>query len=84
MDQRLARAKADEILARAYHDAAFLEQLIRDPRGVLLAAGVPAAEIDDEAIKQARAERGDVEGYTYTVSWLTCCCIRTSCCLQFS
>ena len=83
MDHQEARTKADEILARMQTDDAFRQQVASDPRGALTTAGVPSGEVDEEALKLGSAGGGEVQGYTYTAALLTCCCIRTSCCIVY-
>lgn len=56
-DAEQARTMATQITARAQSDPAFKQQLLTDPRATLLAAGLPAAAVD-EAIPDE-----DVIGY---------------------
>lgn len=64
-DVATARSVADQIVRRATADAAFREQLQRDPAGVMRQAGLPAvavAELSRELVIDGRSLAGGGDG----------------------
>jgi hypothetical protein len=62
-----ARVKLDAVVARAKGDGSYMQQIKANPRGTLLAAGLPDGMIDD-VLREENA--GDVSGYMRC--WFTC------------
>jgi len=57
------RAMAEAIATRIERDPGFAQQIRDDPKGALLAAGVPEAQINDELFR-AIEKTDDVSGYS--------------------
>jgi hypothetical protein len=57
------RATAETVVARIEQDPDFAQQIRDDPKGALLAAGVPEARINDELLR-AIEKTDDVSGYS--------------------
>jgi len=55
------RAKAREIVNRMKSDSGFAAQVDQDPKGTLVAAGLPAQAVEDFTIEAAKS--GEVQGY---------------------
>lgn len=57
-----ARALTTEITTRARGDQAYMKQLVEDPVGTLLAAGLPPGAVVD-VLAEEGVEEGEVQGF---------------------
>jgi hypothetical protein len=71
------RAQVTDLAVRAKTDSAFMQQLKADPRGALVAAGLPAGAVDDVLHEEGVS---DVTGYlscSFTCVFSTTKCVIT-------
>jgi hypothetical protein len=82
----------EELRERCRNDPDFKEQLRAKPLETMIAAGIPAEDIDPEVMKKRQAEAHGVQARAYTddqtlllctCEWTTCCCVRTACCKTY-
>jgi hypothetical protein len=82
----------DELRERCRQDPDFKEKLRAKPVETMTEAGIPAEEIDHDAMKPPQVEAHGIQARAYTddqtllactARWTTCCCVRTACCVTY-